>query len=274
MPRLALGLEYDGRPFQGWQSQPSRQTVQDVLEAAIARFTGRQERIAVIAAGRTDAGVHALGQVIHLDTDALRSMHAWVRGLDALLPPTIAVRWAREVPETFHARFSALRRSYVYRIFNDPIRSALLDGRAAWCFRPLDLNAMREAAGTLLGEHDFSSFRSVQCQAKSPVKRLERLDIRREGANIEFVFTANAFLHHMVRNIVGSLVYVGLGRRPAAWMSEVLAARDRTRAAPTYAACGLYFATAEYPPEFGLPRVPVAHVLGADMDAFLRGGSV
>ncbi len=254
MQRLALGVEYDGRSYVGWQSQPDRNTVQDVLEAAVARFVAGTERVEIAAAGRTDAGVHALGQVVHLDATVEREMHAWVRGLNALLPASIAVRWVRAVPPEFHARFSAVRRSYVYRIHNDPVRSALLDGRAAWCFRPLDSERMAQAAQALIGEHDFSSFRSSQCQAKSPIKHVQRVDVRRAGAMIEISICANAFLHHMVRNIVGSLVYVGLGRQPVDWMAELLSLRDRRHAAPTYAACGLYFAGVDYPAQFGLPQ--------------------
>lgn len=252
--RLALCLEYDGRPYSGWQTQPTLPTVQTTLEQAIAQFVASAERVEVVAAGRTDTGVHGLGQVVHLDTEAQRPAHAWVRGLNALLPPSIAVRWAQPVGDDFHARFSAMRRTYVYRIHNHPVRSPLLDGRAAWCPRPLDHEAMARAARVLLGEHDFSSFRSSQCQAKSPIKQVHRLEIHRDGASIELLITANAFLHHMVRNIVGCLVYVGLGRQSEAWLAEVLAARDRRVAAPTYAACGLYFARVDYPEQFGLPN--------------------
>ena len=255
--RLALCLEYDGRPYAGWQSQPAVPTVQTTLEQAIAQFVASDERVEVVAAGRTDTGVHALGQVVHLDTAVQRPAHAWVRGLNALLPPSIAVRWAQPVDDAFHARFAAMRRTYVYRIHNHAVRSPLLDGRAAWCHRPLDHEAMARAARVLLGEHDFSSFRSSQCQAKLPVKQVHRLDIRRDGASIELLITANAFLHHMVRNIVGCLVYVGLGRENEAWLAEVLAARDRRVAAPTYAACGLYFARVDYPLDFKLPCEPL-----------------
>lgn len=254
MPRIALGLEYDGRPFAGWQSQPGRNTVQDVLEDAISKFTASTTRMEVTAAGRTDAGVHAFGQVAHVDSDIEREPHAWVRGLNALLPAAVAVRWAREVPAAFHARFAAMRRTYVYLILNDEVRSPLLDGRVAWCFRPLDSDAMARAARALVGEHDFSSFRSSECQAKTPVKTMDRVELVRDGSMIELTLTANAFLHHMVRNIVGSLVYVGLGRQPERWIADLLELRDRTRAAPTYAACGLYFAQVEYPQEFGLPH--------------------
>lgn len=251
--RLALCLEYDGRPYSGWQSQPARPTVQGTVEQAIARFVGQDERIEIVAAGRTDTGVHAIGQIVHLDPPVERTAQAWVRGLNAMLPPSVAVRWAHPVSDDFHARFGAMRRAYVYRIHNHAVRSPLLDGRAAWCHRPLDHAAMERAATALLGEHDFSSFRASECQAKSPVKHVESVELRRAGALIELRITANAFLHHMVRNIVGSLVYVGLGRERDDWIAQLLAARDRRLAAPTYAAEGLYFARVDYPAHFGLP---------------------
>lgn len=253
MPRVALCLEYDGRPFAGWQSQADRTAIQDTVERAIASFVGSTDRVPIVAAGRTDAGVHALGQVVHCDVQADREPFAWVRGLNALLPASIAVRSAQIVIDDFHARFSAYRRDYLYRIHVAPARSPLLDGRVAWIFRPLDVDHMREAGQILVGERDFSSFRSSECQAKSPRKTIYRLELRQAGDIIEIAISANAFLHHMVRNIVGSLVYVGLGRRPIEWMSELLAARDRKLAAPTLSAAGLYFAAAHYPESFQFP---------------------
>jgi tRNA pseudouridine38-40 synthase len=250
MPRLALGLAYDGTAWQGWQTQPHRQTVQDTLEAALSRFADRPT--ATICAGRTDAGVHAAMQVIHIDTEAERRDESWVRGVNALLPPSIAVRWATPVPDTFHARFSAQSRTYVYLLWNDRVRPPLWAGRAGWCFQPLDIDAMRQAAQALLGEHDFSSFRSSQCQARHPVRTLHALDMRRQGPFIVFTLRANAFLHHMVRNLMGALLQVGQGRQPVGWMTTLLAARDRTQAAPTFMPDGLYLAAIEYPPEFGL----------------------
>ncbi|GAA4328724.1 tRNA pseudouridine(38-40) synthase TruA [Pigmentiphaga soli] len=251
MPRIALGLAYDGAPWMGWQTQPHRQTVQDTLEAALAAFAGRPQ--ATVCAGRTDTGVHAVQQVVHLDTDIVRPEQAWVRGVNAHLPPSVAVRWARTVGDDFHARFSARSRSYVYLLVEDPVRPPAWAGRAGWSFRPLDEAAMRRGAACLRGEHDFSSFRSSQCQAASPVRTLHQLDIERRGRFVIFTLRANAFLHHMVRNIVGALVYVGQGRQPPEWMPALLAERDRRRAAPTFAPDGLYLTAVGYPPECGLP---------------------
>jgi tRNA pseudouridine38-40 synthase len=250
MPRLALGLAYDGAAWQGWQTQPHRHTVQDTLESAMAQFLAAPA--STICAGRTDAGVHAAMQVIHIDTGVQRRPESWVRGLNALLPPSIAVRWAHPVPDTFHARFSALSRTYTYLLWHDRVRPALWAGRAGWCFQPLDVAAMREAAAHLIGEHDFSSFRSSQCQARHPVRTLHQLDIARQGHFVVFTLRANAFLHHMVRNIMGSLLQVGQGRQTVSWMSDLLAARDRTKGAPTFMPDGLYLSAIEYAPEFGL----------------------
>ncbi|MCP1713548.1 tRNA pseudouridine38-40 synthase [Kerstersia gyiorum] len=249
--RVALGLSYEGSPWLGWQTQPGGNTVQDELEKALMAFTGTH--VPTICAGRTDTGVHACLQVVHLDTDLQRRDVAWIRGLNAHLPESIAVQWAREVPEDFHARFSARARTYVYLLWNRPYRSPLWARRAGWCFRPLDVEAMRAGAAYLLGEHDFSSFRSSQCQAAHPVRVMQRLDIQRHGDMIVFVLKANAFLHHMVRNIIGSLVYVGQGRYTVERMRELLLERDRRRAAPTYSAAGLYLCAVDYPALYGLP---------------------
>ena len=250
MSRIVLCLEYDGTPYAGWQRQPDVPTVQDAVESAIGRFLAVPGRVEVVAAGRTDTGVHALGQIVHFDTTIDRSSFAWVRGLNALLPPTIAVRWAREVDPAFHARFSACRRSYRYRIYHHTVRAPLVHGRAAWVYRRLDVDAMARAAQVIVGEHDFSSFRASQCQAKNPVKHVEVARIEVSGPWIEFSVSANAFLHHMVRNLVGALLEIGSGRRPPSWMADLLAARDRTQGAPTAPACGLYFTRVEYPPPF------------------------
>ncbi|WP_289187286.1 tRNA pseudouridine(38-40) synthase TruA [uncultured Parasutterella sp.] len=249
--RVALGLEYDGRYFEGWQTQPSGQTVQDYLESAVVQFTG--EKIKAVCAGRTDAKVHACGQVVHLDTETDRKEVSWIRGLNSYLPSEVAVRWAKVVPEEFHARFSAVSRTYEYWIANEPVRSPLLAGRAGWVFRPLDEVKMHEAGQLLLGEHDFSSFRAVGCQSKTPVKTIEFLNVERRGRMIRVHIKANAFLYHMVRNIVGCLVYVGQGARPVEWMEEVLEARSRQAAAPTFYPSGLYLAGVGYPEKFGLP---------------------
>lgn len=249
--RIALGVEYDGSRFCGWQTQPGGCSVQDALSAAVSAIAGHAASLA--AAGRTDAGVHALGQVAHFDTPAVRPDSAWVRGVNALLPPAISVLWAQPVAADFHARFSAVGRRYRYLLLNRAVRPGLLAGRVGWYHAPLDVQAMRAAASGLLGEHDFSAFRAAECQAKSPVRTLSQLDIRREGDFIVFDLAANAFLHHMVRNIVGCLVYVGKGKYPPEWLADLLARRDRRRAAPTFAPDGLYFAGADYDPRWGLP---------------------
>ncbi len=251
--RVALGVEYDGSPYAGWQSQPDGRTVQDVLQLALGRISG--ERITVIAAGRTDTGVHALEQVIHFDTCAVRPLTAWVRGVNALLPASVSVLWAREVDDEFHARYSARARSYSYYLYCRPVRSAVQHGKVGWYHQALDADMMREAAIHLLGEHDFSAFRASECQAKSPVKTLTTLSIQQNGDMISFDLTANAFLHHMVRNIVGCLVYVGKGKYPPQWINEVLHGRERSKAAPTFAPDGLYLRRITYDEKWGLPQI-------------------
>ncbi|WP_028535319.1 tRNA pseudouridine(38-40) synthase TruA [Paludibacterium yongneupense] len=248
--RIALGVEYDGREVAGWQTQPHGNTVQDMLERALAKIAGRP--IATVAAGRTDAGVHALMQVVHFDCDVERPQTAWVRGVNSHLPPAVAVLWARPVDERFHARFSAFSRRYSYFLLNHPVRPAMGAGRVGWFHQPLDIDAMREAAGHLLGEHDFSSFRAAECQARSPLKNLQRLDIDAYDGVFRFDLEADAFLHHMVRNIVGALVYVGKGRLSAAAMADLLAQCDRTCAPPTFMPDGLYLTGVGYPAEFDL----------------------
>jgi len=242
--RIALGLEYDGSGFCGWQSQAGGGAVQDAVESALSIVADAPIR--VVCAGRTDAGVHALAQVVHFDTEAVRPDTAWVRGVNAHLPASVAVRWAQPVSSEFHARFSARGRRYRYVLLNRAERPALLARRVGWFHRPLDAEAMAAAANLLLGEHDFSAFRAIECQAKSPVKTLRRADVVRQGNLLVFDFEASAFLHHMVRNLVGALVYVGKGAHPPAWLGELLAGRDRARAAPTFEACGLYFAAVDY----------------------------
>lgn len=249
--RLALGLQYDGAGFSGWQTQPSGDTVQDALELALREFVGNS--LQTTCAGRTDAGVHATYQVVHFDTSVERPLSAWVRGVNRYLPPSVAVRWAREVPATFHARYSAIWRRYDYWIVNETVRSPLAKGRAGWVFRGLDVARMQRSAALLTGSHDFSSFRSAECQAKSPVRDLRELSVERRGAFVRVRAVANAFLHHMVRNVVGTLVYVGTGRQEAGWAAEVLAARDRARAAPTFSAAGLYLTNVEYDAALDFP---------------------
>jgi tRNA pseudouridine38-40 synthase len=244
-------MEYDGSRFCGWQTQPQGCAVQDALERALAEVAGAA--VATTCAGRTDAGVHALAQVVHFDAPASRPESAWVRGVNALLPRACAVTWARRVGDGFHARYSARARCYRYVLLNHPLRPAVDQGRVGWFHLPLDLENMRRAARLLVGEHDFSAFRSAECQASTPVRTLTRLDIARRGDHVVFDFQANAFLHHMVRNIVGCLVHVGKGKHPPEWMATVLAGRDRRRAAPTFEAAGLYLTGVLYEPEWGLP---------------------
>ena len=250
--RIALGISYQGGAYQGWQSQPSGLTIQDRLEAALAEFSALPA-VNTLCAGRTDAGVHGLMQVVHFDTELQRPMNSWVRGTNRFLPHNIGVQWAHAVPEAFHARASAVARRYAYVLLESPVRPSFESGRAGWVFRPLDQAAMESAAAHLLGEHDFTSFRAAQCQALSPVKNLRSIDIHRRGAYWRFDFEANAFLHHMIRNIMGCLVTVGQGLRPPEWMAQVLQARSREVAAPTFSPDGLYFLGPVYDAKWGLP---------------------
>lgn len=249
--RIALGVEYDGGAFCGWQTQPSGCGVQDHLERALGHIAGAP--IETVCAGRTDSGVHALAQVVHFDTSATRPDSAWVRGVNASLPAALAVLWARQVSGEFHARYSARERCYRYILLNHAVRPAAGHGRVGWFHRPLDVERMREAAAALVGEHDFSAFRSAECQARSPVRALRRIGIERRGDYVVFEFHANAFLHHMVRNLMGTLIYVGKGRHEPAWAARVLAGRDRSQAAPTFDAAGLYLARVEYDGGWALP---------------------
>jgi tRNA pseudouridine38-40 synthase len=250
--RVALGIAYRGNAYSGWQSQPGGRTVQDQLEQALSAFAGAPLRS--ICAGRTDAGVHALNQVVHLDADVERDAVAWVRGTNRYLPADVAVQWCRFVPDSFHSRATAIGRRYVYVLLESAVRPALENGLVGWTFRKLDAEAMRAAAGALVGSHDFSAFRSAECQALSPVKTLRRLTIEQRGGYWRLSFDADAFLHHMIRNIVGCLVAVGSGARPASWLADVLAARDRSLAAATFAPDGLYFMGPYYDPVHAIPE--------------------
>ena len=250
--RVALGVSYNGQPYRGWQSQPFGNTVQDKLEAALGRFADC--RIGTLCAGRTDAGVHALQQVVHFDTNVTRSEYSWVRGTNANLPKDIAVQWAVITTPEFHCRASALSRRYAYVLLESPIRPSIEGGRVGWTFQKLDGEAMRAAAHMLLGEHDFTSFRAAECQAISPVKTMMDIQIHQRGAYWRLEFEANAFLHHMIRNIMGCLVTIGQGKRPPTWMAEVLAARDRRAAAPTFSPDGLYFLGPRYDAKWGMPE--------------------
>jgi len=255
--RLALGISYNGQAYEGWQSQPSGRTVQNRLEAALQRFA--TVPVSTVCAGRTDAGVHGLMQVVHFDTELQREEFSWVRGPNTFLPPDIAVQWARAVPGDFHARNSARARRYAYVLLESPVRPSVEAGRVGWVFRPLDGDAMREAAAHLLGEHDFTSFRASSCQSPTPVKRIASIAIGRRGPYWRFEFEANAFLHHMIRNIMGCLVYIGQGLQPPGWMHAVLQARSRDAAAPTFSPDGLYFLGPLYEEKWGLPSQAAAY---------------
>ena len=254
MVRIALGIEYDGSAYAGWQQQSHAPSVQAELQRALAGVATHE--VMLTAAGRTDAGVHALMQVAHFDTSSVRPEHAWSLGATAQSAADVTVLWAREVPEHFHARHAALSRTYVYLILNRPMRPALDRLRVCWVRRPVDANAMHVAAQSLIGEHDFTSFRAAECQSATPMRRVQSVTVERDGEIVEITVRANAFLHHMVRNIAGSLILVGAGERPVEWLARALAGRDRTEAGPTAPPQGLYFAGVEYDAEFGLPCRP------------------
>ncbi|MDZ7790639.1 MAG: tRNA pseudouridine(38-40) synthase TruA [Xanthomonadales bacterium] len=254
--RLAAGIEYDGSGFYGWQTQRQSPTVQACLETALSRVADHP--VAVHCAGRTDTGVHAHCQVVHFDTQAERRERAWVLGTNTHLHPGISVLWVRPVDDEFHARFSATRRRYRYRMLNRWVRPAIERGRVAWVRQPLDAERMHAAARALLGEHDFSSFRAVGCQAKSPVREIHHLSVTRQGSEVTVDIEANAFVYHMVRNVAGTLIPVGKGERPVTWPGEVLAAVDRTLAGPTAPSDGLYFVAPTYP---DYPQLPIGRVI-------------
>jgi tRNA pseudouridine38-40 synthase len=270
MMRIAVGLEYQGTHYAGWQSQPSAPSVQALVEAALGKVAA--EPVSLVCAGRTDAGVHARGQVAHFDTAAGRSMRAWMLGANSELPRDVSIAWARPVPPHFHARYSAEARTYRYLIFNRAARSGLLAHRATWIHRPLDAARMAEAAAVLEGEHDFSAFRAAECQAKSPIRRMERLIVARRGDWLAIEATANAFLHHMVRNIAGLLIRIGKGDAPPDWAREVLAGRDRRLSAPTAPADGLYLWHVRYPAPFALPVAAQSLLREAEGTAIIPPG--
>lgn len=247
MSRRAFIASYCGSAFPGWQTQVNGKAIQDVVQGALSVISDQPCKI--VCAGRTDAGVHALKQVFHVDISTMRPDSAWVRGVNALLPSAIAILNSFRVSEDFHARFSALGRTYRYVIERSSVQSPMLVGRAGWVFRPLDVNAMRIAAALLIGEHDFSSFRSSQCQSRSPIRTIFELEFAERGSLLAIQIRANAFLHHMIRNIVGALVEVGTGRRDLTWFRGMFLAGDRRLGAPTFSAAGLYFVGVDY--EFG-----------------------
>lgn len=245
MTRIALGIEYNGKDFLGWQTQPNRKGIQDALENALKIIA--QEEIHTITAGRTDTGVHALEQIVHFDTTANRPLSAWIRGVNSHLPKSVRILWAKHVSENFHARFGAIARTYEYRLYNHAIRPALFDGLVGWFHTPLDVELMQKASEFLIGTHDFSAFRASECQAKSPIRTIEYIKIyKKEEHLIIFELKANAFLHHMVRNIIGSLIYVGKGKHKPDWVQTLLDAKSRKNSAPTFMSDGLYFKKAHF----------------------------
>ena len=251
--RIAVGVEYDGYRYRGWQTQQEGvRTIQPEVEKALAFVADHPVR--VHCAGRTDAGVHAREQVIHFETLVDRPLKAWVMGGNVQLPDDVNLLWASPVPDHFHARFSARFRSYRYRILNRPVRSALLYGRATWIYRALDAVRMHRAGQALTGTHDFTSYRAIGCQAKQPVRTVTHLEVTRDGDIIELYIRATAFLHHMVRNIAGVLIAIGAGEQPESWAREVLEHRNRTLGGVTAPPDGLYFEHVEYEDEFQLPR--------------------
>lgn len=260
--KLALGIEYDGSQYYGWQRQHEVRSIQENLEKALSQVA--DQPINVFCAGRTDAGVHGTGQVVHFETTARRKDAAWTLGANTHLPPDIAVRWVSPVPDDFHARFSATARRYRYVIYNQRLRPAILGNGITHFYHPLDVEKMQRAGQCLLGENDFTSFRAVQCQSRTPMRNLIHLRVSRHGAYVVVDIKANAFVHHMVRNIVGSLMEIGCGNQAESWMAELLAAKDRKLAAATARAEGLYLVAVDYPDRFALPRPPMGPLFLGD----------
>lgn len=253
MQKIAIGVEYDGTDFYGWQSQDGLVAVQSELEKALSKIADHP--VNVVCAGRTDAGVHALGQVVHFQSNAARSMSNWIRGGNANLPTTISIQWAKVVENSFHARFSAIARQYRYVIYNHPVRSSIYQRNTTWWYRPLDEKLMQEAARYLVGEHDFNAYRAITCQAKNSIRTVEFLNIKRTQDFIIIDIKANAFLHHMVRNIAGVLMAIGEGKQEPIWAQAVLMRRDRKLAGITAPSAGLCLVGVEYPLEFGMPVI-------------------
>jgi tRNA pseudouridine38-40 synthase len=248
--RIALGIEYDGSQYHGWQAQTGLHTVQQVLELALSKVA--DEEISLVCAGRTDTGVHATNQIIHFDSEKERTIRAWIHGANSYLPKDVCVKWGRGMPDTFHARYSALSRRYRYLIYNSPIRPALLRSNLTWQYRQLDHRLMHEACQFLIGENDYTSFRSVECQSNTPMRNVHQLEVSRRGDLLVIDITANAFLHHMVRNIAGVLISVGSGKQPIEWVKQVLEGKDRRLGAETAPPYGLYLVAVSYPKEFGV----------------------
>ena len=260
--KLALGIEYDGSRYYGWQRQNEVRSVQEKLEKALTKVANHP--VVVFCAGRTDAGVHGTGQVVHFETTSQRADSAWTLGVNANLPDDIAVRWVKAVPDEFHARFSATARRYRYVIFNQRLRPAILGNGITHFYHPLDVEKMQRAGQCLIGENDFTSFRAVQCQSRTPWRNVMHLNVTRYGSYVIVDIKANAFVHHMVRNIVGSLMEIGCGNQPESWMADLLAAKDRTLAAATAKAEGLYLVAVDYPSHFALPQPALGPLFLAD----------
>ena len=264
--KIALCVEYDGRDFCGWQWQPKRCSVQEALENAVSYVAA--ERVSLVCAGRTDAGVHAVAQVVHFESHAKREMRSWVMGCNSRLPPTIRILWARSVEPDFHARCSAIARHYRYLILNRAVHSAHQHGLMTWCYEPLDADLMLAGSRVLIGEHDFSSFRAQSCQSTSPRRRIYHIGVARDTDRIAIDVIGNAFLHHMVRNIVGVLIEIGAGRRRPEWTEKVLRAKDRRSGGVTARPDGLYLAGIHYPDAFGLPGYPIFAILPGNLQRY------
>ena len=253
--RIALGVEYDGSQYHGWQAQTGLHTIQQVLEHALSKVADTE--VSVVCAGRTDTGVHATNQVVHFDCDVVRPIRSWVNGTNAFLPKSVCVKWAKIMADDFHARYSALSRRYRYVIYNSPIRPSLLRSNLTWNYRQLDHKAMAIGGQYLLGENDFTSFRAVECQSNTPMRNVLDLQVHRHNDLVLIDITANAFLHHMVRNIAGVLMAVGSNKKKAEWVKEVLDARDRSLGAETAPPYGLYLVDVMYSEHFGLIQQPL-----------------
>lgn len=262
MMKIALGIEYNGSRYFGWQRQAGVISVQEELEKALSKIAAAP--IEIFCAGRTDSGVHGTGQVVHFETETIRPEKAWAFGTNAHLPDDIAVRWAKQVDERFHARFSAEYRRYRYILYCDKLRPAILNAGVTHCHLDLDAEKMHQAGQWLLGENDFSSFRAAQCQSNTPWRNVHHLQVWRQGRYVIVDIQANAFVHHMVRNIVGSLIEVGAGQQPIEWIKWLLAQKDRKLAAPTAKADGLYLVKVGYPEAFGIPQSPMGPLFLSD----------
>ncbi|CAA9892766.1 pseudouridylate synthase I [Candidatus Methylobacter favarea] len=266
MTRIILGVEYDGSGFSGWQWQASRRTVQQVLERALSKVA--DQKVSVICAGRTDAGVHAFEQIAHFDVNVERDLHSWMLGGNSNLPDDVRIIWAKEAVADFHARYSAIARFYRYIIVNRPVKSALLRKQATWCYVPLDAERMHQAGQYLIGNHDFSSFRAQGCQSKSPFRVMYFIDVYRNDEKVIIDIAANAFLHHMVRNIAGVLMDIGTGKRPVDWAQHLLEVKNRELGGATAAPDGLYLGAVYYPEQYGIQKHPVFNKLPADAKRF------